>query len=294
MQIITGNTEIEKHTFAGGELYFKREDKNPSGSFKDRLVSHIWPELVNLGEREIVVSSSGNLAISLLYFQKHAESKLPGKIKVFIKNNLPQSKYGRLASLVSETGAELVKSQRPKSDCFKYAKANNAFWVRNSVGQDFPKAYHQLATEITNYENETNTQFDVVFICASSGTALQGLLEGLIQADRGLPVYAVQTSHIHPIAKEFDTDFVLESVTEANAISDRVCARKPMIMPLLQKLNGSGVIVSNSEIDTARASLSQLLKTEVTGNAALSLAAFSKLSKKGYNFNRPLIIISGN
>lgn len=294
MQIITGNTQIEKHSVSGKEIYCKREDKNPSGSFKDRLISHIWPELTNFGEREIVVSSSGNLAISLLYFQKNAEIKLSGKIRVFIKDNLPQSKYERLATLASETGAELVKSQRPKSDCFKYAKANNAFWVRNSVGQDYPKAYHSLAKEITSYENESSIQFDAIFICTSSGTALQGLLEGLIQTGRQLPVYAVQTSHINPIAKEFDTDFVLEPVTEANAISDRVCARKPMIMPLLEKLNGSGVIADNAEITKARVSLSQLLQTEVTGNAALSLAAFSKLTKKGYNFNRPLIIISGN
>lgn len=271
-----------------------REDQNPSGSFKDRLIAYLWPQLQALKQPEIVVSSSGNLAISLLYFQKHAEPKLKQRLSIFIKDNLPTSKLARLLTLVEETGAQLVQSPKPKSDCFKYAKTNNAFWLRNSAGPDYPKAYHSMAAEIISYEEQSNLQFSALIIAASSGTAALGLLEGLITSGRKLPVYLVQTSHINAIAKEFDQDFAYEEQTLANAISDRVASRKPQLLKLTKELTGGGIIVNNSQISEANVLLNKLLTGQYTGNAALGLAGFLKLSKKGYNLVRPLIIISGN
>lgn len=301
MQIITGNTRIEKSRIANRDIYFKREDQNPSGSFKDRLLAHIWSDLANAAESEIVTSSSGNFAISLLYFIRYQEPKLVKKAKVFIKDNLPASKRGRLEELVKSTKAELVVATKPKSAALQSARQGNAFYLRGSAVDSYAKAYEPIAHEIAEYETEHQLEFDAVIICCSSGTAAQGMMQGLLALKRKLPTFIVQTTHIFSIAKEFDKEFNpetgYEERTVANAIADRIAKRKNRIVELLDQLKGSAVIVNNAEIEAATGILngSEIDRTnEFTGNAALSLAGMFKLEQKGYNFAKPLVIISGN
>jgi threonine synthase len=294
MEIITGKTTIEKLNYKDQELFFKRDDQNPSGSFKDRLINHIWQKLQGLEQTEIVLSSSGNLAISLLYFQSHSDKKLDKKIKIFVKEDMPEEKFDRLTSLADRAGSQLIVTKRPKSDCFRYSKQDNVFWLRNSEGKDYPRAYHSLANEIIQYEKAENIKFDAIFIATSSGTAALGLMQKLLDENREIPVFIVQTSHVNTIAKEFDQIKETEQTSIANAISDRIAKRKKPVVELIAKLKGGGIIVDNSQIAEARTILRSLLDNEFSGNAALSLAGFFKSKEKGYNFKRPLLIISGN
>lgn len=294
MEIITGRTKIEKLDHNDQILYFKREDQNPSGSFKDRLIDHVWQDLIGMDSEEIVLSSSGNLAISLLYFQINSDRKLNKKIKIFVKDNMMETKFSRLRSLADKAGAELVVSKKPKSDCFRYASQDGVYWLRNSEGEDYPKAYHSLANEIIEHEVKEGVQFDAVLIATSSATAAVGMMEQFQSKEKQMPVYLVQTSHINSIAKEFDQDFQSEEDTLANAISDRVAKRKSEAVELAKALQGGGVVCDNKQILEAQNILQDLLEDEFSGNAALPLAGFFKLREKGYNLVNPLLIISGN
>jgi threonine dehydratase len=275
-------------------LFFKREDLSPSGSFKDRLINYIWQNIESIPEKEIVVSSSGNLAISLLYFQKH--HSLDKKITVFIKDNLPEIKLSKLKSLAAQDceKVELKISKKPKSDAVKYARENNAYFLRNSTGKDYPKAYEPMADEIIEYEEENDIKFSDIYICASSATAAIGMMQRLLKLGRKIPVYLVQTSHIHSIAKEFDQDFEYEEDTRANAIADRVAKRKSRAIELVKALNGGAVVCDNAQIAEATKLLNKMITDKkFTGNAALSLAGFKKRSLHSEAKNS-LIIISGN
>ncbi len=297
---ISEKAVIESHTVAyegfykGNLVYFKREDLNPSGSFKDRLIAYIWTNIQDITEDEIVVSSSGNLAISLLHFQKHFS--LDKKITIFIKDNLPQVKLEKLRSLAAHGRAKvtLKVSKKPKSDAIKYARKNDTYFLRNSTGQDYPKAYEPMADDIVKFEKESEIHFDEIYICTSSATAAIGLMQRLIDLDRRVPVYLVQTSHIHSIAKEFDQDFEYEEDTEANAIADRVAKRKKRAIDLVKTLDGGGVVCNNDQIAKAQEILNSLITDKkFTGNGALSLAGFIKRSLHSDPKNS-LIIISGN
>lgn len=294
MEIITGRTKIEKLDYNGQNLFFKRDDQNPSGSFKDRLIEFLWLRLLELDSKEIILSSSGNLAISLLYFQINSNKKLTQKIKVFVKEGMLETKFNKLRTLADQAQAELVISSKPKSDCFRYAQQPGVYWLRNSEGEDYPQAYHSLGEEILNYEKESELMFDAIFVCTSSGTAAQGIMEEFIQKERKLPVFVVQTSHINSISKEFDSEVESEDDTLANAISDRVAKRKNTVIELVKKLQGSGIVCDNKQIAESQQILQKLLNSDFSGNAALSLAGFFKSQEKGYNLANPLLIISGN
>lgn len=307
MNIIAGNTPIEKYEFSGKEVWIKREDFNPSGSFKDRLIEYLCPRITAESTREIVLSGSGNMAISLLYFLQQARAANPEiskQVKIFIADNLPESKLTRLMNLVETSpNVELIKTSKPRFSAIQYAKERGALLLLGSRIADAPDAYGKMYQEIDSYQKENGINFDAIVICASSGTAAQGLLEAMLESyveKPGLtPVYIVQTSHIHPIAKKYDQDFIGESTTAANAISDRIAIRKNKIFDLLDQAGGGAVVVNNEEIANALEALSVKVKPaanqpEFTGNAALGLAGMFKLLRKDYNFSKPLIILSGN
>lgn len=297
MKIIPANTRIDhistKFNGQPFELFFKREDLNPSGSFKDRLVYDIWSKLHEISkQQQIVLSSSGNLAISVLFYAQAMQQKLENGIKIFIPATLPEIKRLKLEKLAEHSGLAdvLVTSARPKSDCARYARDNGAFWLRNSAGPDYPNSYHSLAQEINNFHEQE--KLDAVITCVSSGTAASGICQKLA-AD--LPLFAIQTSKISPLAKQFGDTTAPESTSLANAISDRIMSRKSSLKALIEERKGSSIACSNLEIEAALTELRRLLPGEqFTGNAALPLAGFGKLLKKGYSLNKVLIIISGN
>ncbi|MFW5702878.1 MAG: PLP-dependent lyase/thiolase [Candidatus Dojkabacteria bacterium] len=292
MQIITGKTEIEKYNHEGRDIYLKREDKNLSGSFKDRLVAYVWKDLQILPKEEITLSSSGNLAISLLYRQAKTSEPLRQRITIFIRENLPSTKQEKLVDLADQTGARILTSGKPKSDAKKYARDNNAYHFRNSEGDHYPKAYYRLAEEIKNYSDEYGVEFGAVYVCASSGTAALGITRYFNEKSIKIPVVITQTSYIHPIAKEFEKNAVSEKTTIANAISDRVVKRKGELVKELKKNQGGGAVCTNAEIEYALEKLRYMLGKPAegfTGNAGLSFAGYIK--KPVIN---PLVVISGN
>jgi len=299
MQIITGETTIEKHKYLEQEIYLKREDLNSSGSFKDRLVEYIWPTLLKLPSKKIVLSSSGNFAISLLYFYIHSGEKLDKEIVIFVSNTLPELKLTKLKRLIAQSAQTLIITKKPKSEAIKYAKQESAYLLRASSDFTNRFAYTKLGQEILVYEEKQKIQFDAVFICASSGLAAAGIMEEFLSHSRHLPVYIVQTSHINSISKFYDPGVNYEEKTLANAISDRIARNKEPIKELITKLKGSGVVVNNQEIYLSLEIFRNLdidvsLENKLNGNIVLSLAGLFRLLKKGNNFTKPLLIISGN
>lgn len=307
-----------------GEVWFLREDHQPSGSFKDRLIADISPEL--LSQKQIIVPSSGNLAISLLFLLEteleagRSISDLP-MISIYINEKVPKSKFSRLIALAETTSSSIVTSARPKSDAIKAARELGAYLLRNSAGDHYPEAYRSLGREILDQNSHQNikhssqmseTGFTAVFVCTSSGTTLQGICEEFLEAAdtitdqldrRQLPQpIAVQTSRVHPIAKHYDDNFDSEKESLANAVADRVGKRKSNLVQLLDKLGGGGVVVNNSELTTALNLTAKHLRPnpklgEFTPNAAVALAGLLKLRSLAmtrYNLSKPLVIVGGN
>ena len=66
-------------------VYLKREDLNPTGSFKDRSLAYQISAHLQDGEKNFVISSSGNAAISAIGYCRKANCNL----HVYISDKIP-------------------------------------------------------------------------------------------------------------------------------------------------------------------------------------------------------------
>ncbi len=278
-----GNTPLERLKFleieSGVEyVYAKREDKNPTGSAKDRMIAYYFSLLKSRGIREIVIPSSGNTAISSIYYSKLADIK----VHLFIPSNLDKNKNERLHEAIKKNpNVEVIQSIKPLSSAIQFSIKNNIEILRGSNSKYSEQGYKSLGEEL--YQINANA----IFIPVSSGTTLSGLaLKNKSQ------IHAVQTSKINTISRDFDNDFKYEEESLAKAIVARVTQRKKNVDKIIEKTRGWGWCIENKEIKQYHNILeSKGINTSFEG--ALSVAGFFKALEKGYSFKKVILLFTG-
>lgn len=310
LTIKEGNTPLEEYKLnleesSADHLFIKREDLNPTKSFKDRCLAYQLSRYYQLGKRDFAISSSGNAAVSSIAFCK----KFPSSLHVFVSNSLENRKLKRLLEIselnpnmseeisseeeivLSKNNIVLHFSKRPKSNAFKFSSSDRIILLNASKDDLAIEGYKTISYEIL----KDNTEIDAVFIPCSSGTSTVGIYNGFRENKQVLPQFHIaQTSKVHPIAKAFDDDYTKTKSSLATAITDRVAHRKEAVVSLLKQTNGSGWILSDNELLNARKLFSFLASSvKPTYDSLLAFAAFLKASKNGFKFYHPLLIFSG-
>jgi threonine synthase len=280
-----GNTPLERLKFLEIALgipviYAKREDKNPTGSAKDRSTAFFFSYLKSNKINEVVIPSSGNTAISAAYY-----GKITGiKLYLFISENFSIIKNKRLnEALKNNKNIEIIKSKRPLSDAIKYAKENHIELFRGSTSQIAIEGYKSLGEELSLI------RADALFIPISSGTTIEGISKRL---NKNCHIHIVQTSKINTISKLFDTNFKSENVTLADSIVARVTERKKAIEDIINKTKGWGWTVENTEIQECH---DLLIKNGINTSydSSITIAALMKAIKKGYKFKKVILVFTG-
>jgi threonine synthase len=277
----------------------KREDLNPNGSFKDRSLAYQISHYKQEGENALVISSSGNAAISAASYAKEAGIDL----QVFLSDGISEDKLKRL-KLVGKVGdvnkankleSKVIfhQSSKPKSDAIKFAVENKIPNLRGSVDDTAMIGFKTLGYELA----QVTDIYDSLFVPCSSGTSTVGIYEGLMEAkqqnDFKMPkIFIVQTEKIHPIAKEFDKNFHESEKSLADAIVDRVAHRKDQVLSLLEETKGGAFVISDDELSEAKALLEEK-KFFISFTSALSVAGIFKAFQKQTDIGSPLAIISG-
>ena len=104
------------------DVFLKREDLNPTGSAKDRAISLQVDYLKSQGFRAAVISSTGNAAISALYYcQKNSIN-----LTVFVSSNINPEKL----KLIQAQTKNIVISAQPISDSFRYSRQNLSYLIK--------------------------------------------------------------------------------------------------------------------------------------------------------------------
>lgn len=240
-----GNTKIS--TLDG--IYIKREDLNPTGSYKDRGVAYRISVAKQKGEKKLVVTSTGNFALSMaIYGQKFGV-----KIIVFVPKTISKDKR----DLLMQTDAVIYEVEKPILQAKEYAVQNNIPYVRQSLDLNVLEGFKTLMLEIL----ESNMNFDYIVFPVSSGSLLLSVYQVLVeQKITNKPkLIAVQTCYNTYVAREFYKNY--EKSRNPSIATSLNVKIKPVnlnqIIEAIKSTNGSAFVVNEQDILNTKALLWQ-------------------------------------
>lgn len=264
--------------FIFDSVIFKREDQNPTGSLKDRGLAYQISSLYQKGERNLVISSSGNAAISAAAYCQLADIEL----NAFVSPKINRAKLAK----IKDYGAKVFTTARPVSDAFKYAKEKGWINLRSSVEETGAEGYKTLAFEIYQKFGKV----DSVFIPVSSGTALCGIAEGFRITGHLPKFHIVQTPAVCFLASNYDKEYEAAKASLADALVAKSVPRRKQVHGLIKESEGFGWVINDNQIIK---SWEELLSAGICTSAegAAAFAAIKKARAKGKNIGGKVVCL---
>jgi threonine synthase len=282
-----GKTPVDK--FNSGSLYLIREDQNPTGSWKDRGTAFKLTQLISQQITEVVLFSSGNALISLLTYCN--KLMLPIKVNAVVSENINREKLELITELTKNTTHELFISSSPKKESIRIAAQKRIPNLRVSIDNDILKGYWSLGFQIYSLIKNTNTSNTSIYIPASSGTAVVGLVEGLfskIENETRMPkVFICQTQSVNTFVQ--NPKEILEK-SFADAIIDTVGLRTSQIQKIARETGGDTFAVTNDELINSKKYLESMGIDNLSYNSLLSVAGYLRANN---NSEKHICIASG-
>lgn len=273
------------HSDFHGKLFVKDETRNPSGSFKDRLVAAALSRAIGFGARGIVSASSGNAGAAAACYA--ANAGVPAIICC------PEATpHGKLAQILAY-GARLERVpghygnsfRRAMELCSEEGYFNLTTTYLNPYGVDALRLVGQEILEALD-----GVSPDWIAIPTSSGPLVKGVYQGFIDRGQKVPrLIAAQSEGCAPIVRAFAGGSLIVEPwdapsTIASGISDPLSGypeEGSHTLALIRASGGEAVAVPDVQIVAAMATLARRvgLFSEPTG--ATSLAACRKLFSRG-------------
>ncbi|PIS14527.1 hypothetical protein COT64_02110 [Candidatus Shapirobacteria bacterium CG09_land_8_20_14_0_10_39_12] len=265
-------------------LILKREDQNPTGSLKDRGMAYLISRAFQDGVKSIVISSSGNAAISAASYCHLAKIKLT----VFVSPKINQEKLAE----INKREVEVIQNLRPLSEAVKFAKNNNLYYLRPSLSEFGPEGYQAIAFELA----EKQGLVEDIFIPVSSGVALIGIAKGFKKVGFLPRLHVCQPSAICPISKEFDRAYRPEENNPADGIVARFSPLKDQVVSLIKESLGTGWVIGEEEIKKNQSVLKEK-GIETSNEGALAFAGMEKAKTNppagGQKLGKTVILLTG-
>lgn len=277
-----GGTELEN---LSDDVWLKREDKNPTGSWKDRGTAWKLTSLYSQGINEAVISSSGNAAISLLTYCN--ELQMEFKVHVVVSTKVNENKKKLLEELAGDKH-KIYFDQKARRKSSQISAEKQIPLLRASTDSDILKGYWSLGFEI--YKELSKDKDNVIFCPVSSGTGLVGMVQGLftrIEDEYKMPrIIVCQTEQVHPVKAQFSEMHSEKRIGKrsieidisnkeplADAIVDKTVLRMPQILKILDQTRGKAISISNAQLKEAK---------KMVEEKGLELSYTSLLSVAGY------------
>jgi threonine synthase len=236
-------------------VYFKLENLNPTGSFKDRgsaiLVSALH-KLIRKHNGYISEDSSGNAGASMAAFAARAGLKA----KIYV----PEAVSGPKLNQIQFYGAEVVKVPGTRSNVAAEAQKPEPgkVYAGHIFHPIFRDGIRSLAYEIAEQLNWKLPEY--VYLPVSAGTLLLGILSGfkhLIDSNviKSMPkIVACQTKQVSPLYHRFK-NLSYTPPKNVTSIADALVSVDPPLLDLmlksLKEAKGDAVIVDEEEIAEA-------------------------------------------
>lgn len=263
-----------------GEVYYKFEGANPTGSFKDRGMTVAISSAVNEGYKIVIAASTGNTAASAAAYSARAG------LRIYLV--LPKDKVamGKIAQAVLY-GATILEVEGSfdvgMKAVMKLYKDMGIVYPLNSFNPWRLEGQKTIAYEIA----EEIRVPDFVFVPIGNAGNIYAIWKGFTELrDAGIidkipRMIGVQAEGASPIAKaivnNLDTpQFVENPETIATAIRIGKPVNWRKAMKAIKESQGTAVYVSDSEIVEAQ---KELARTEGIGAEPASVASFAGYKK---------------
>lgn len=279
-----GDTPLQEvKTDRGNVLLVKREDKNPTGSWKDRGTAFLLTQLYQQGIKDIVLSSSGNAAISLaLYAQQTPEIT----VHIVISPGIADKKMQLLTQLEQNKNIHIYTDAHVKKRRSELVVSLKAFLWSTAINADVLKGYWSLGFELAKTIKGNLQKQQFVIAPVSSGATFVGIAEGLhhyFQDEHQMPhLVACQTQTCHPLV-EGGVNEVEPSL--ADAIIDNTLLRNLQISKIIKNTSGKSMAITNDELRTAHEWSNIHNIKDLSYTSLLSIAGFLRLAETTQNSN---------
>jgi len=291
-----GWTPLVKFT---DNLYFKLENLNPTGSFKDRgstaLISAIHGQVKKLGGF-IAEDSSGNAGASMAAYAARAGLEA----KIYVPVNVSGPKINQIKSY----GMSVIKVAGSRSQVAEKAQQHEKakFYVGHIYHPLFRDGIRTLAYEIAEQLNWKTPER--VYLPVSAGTLLLGVIRGFKHlADSGTiktvpTIVACQTRQVSPLyhrIKKLD----YKPPKKVTSIADALVSTNPPLLDIMIKemreIQGDVEVVDENEILSAFTELARK-GFYVEPSSAVAYAAHQKQfrNRKASDKDKTVIILTGN
>lgn len=281
-----------------GNVYFKLESLNPTGSFKDRgstvLISALQTPLKK-AEGYISEDSSGNAGASIAAYAARAGLKA----KIYVPENVSGPKFNQIQFY----GAEVIKVSGNRSKVAEEAqKADEGkYYVGHILHPLFRDGIRSLAYELA--EQFSWHVPNRIYLPVSAGTLFLGMTEGLKHlvssgAIAFMPEIVVcQTRQISPLYHKFK-NLSYTPPERITSIADALVSTNPPLLDLmvknLKEVDGDAVMVEEEETSKAFIELAKK-GFFVEPSSAVAYAAYKKQQEReeAPKTDKTVIILTG-
>lgn len=283
-------------------IYLKDETRNPTSSFKDRMMSVGVSKAVEFEAEAVVTASSGNAAISLAAYS----AKAGIKCYAFVPAHAPESKVAQL----SMHGAKVVKVAGMGKGDPTYRMMLES-WKKfgwhpiPSAGAFNP--YHWEGAKTMSYEICEQLGWeapDWVIVPTGAGTLLSGCAKGYFEFERlglvkGVPkLVAIQAEGSSPLVNAFKKNISPERIktwpnpkTVAGGLVDPYPWDADTAIPALKRSGGTAEAVSDEEILQAEKMLARREGIFAEPSGAAGLAGLKRLLKDGVIDRSDVVVV---
>jgi threonine synthase len=264
-------------------IWVKDETNNPTGSFKDRLVSVAITHARQQGASVVTCASSGNAAASTAAYAASAGMRSV----VFVPAATPLAKVNQARAY----GAQVVAVPGDYSNSYLVCEATAKRLRWPNLTTTYLNAYGTAGLATVGYEILDQLQAegespDLVSVPVGSGPLLYGIDRGWREASPAVgmpatvPLLAVQAEGCAPIVSAYDAgaDTVTPwpaPTTIASGISDPLRGYPEdgtLTLRIVRRVGGAAVAVTDEEIRSAATHLARRagVLAEPTGAASLA------------------------
>ena len=248
----------------GRRFYFKMEDRQPTGSFKDRGAKRLIGELAHIGIDKVALDTAGNAGAAVAAYAAAAGIAC----RVYVPDDVSAERVKQIAAY----GADIVRvpNGRARTMAMAQEELGAAYYASHIYNPLFIDGVKSMAYEI--YDQLGGTVPDYIFVPIGNGTMLLGLYQGFEEIGRLPHFVGVQSTKCAPVVDAFHG---LPRTPYRHTIAETIRVEDPprmeAILWALRSSQGDAIAVEDGAILTAAKALGERgIYAELTAAAALA------------------------